>query len=455
MADADHTAGPQDARQAGADAPPGRAAPFRPPGGQARRYTLRDQWLDLVRIPQKPHPLMNWRRLLTLAKRTTDFFGHRRVWWNDLLVRINPYPHPFRRVSIESFDGTVVSGWLALQPVPRPGVVIVPGMFSSKDDTVHKRRAIRMWRRWNYNVLIIELRGFGQSDEAPNTPGWKEAEDVLAAARFLHAFNSVTRIGVMAESLGATAAMLAAAQEGLWEEQAFADQGSDAAAMGPGVAEAARKETWRLPGARPMMDRSDRHADDPEASPAQRASDASETGPGTSATFRPGPARMPASGPHGMPKRVIDAVLAFAPFSEPDRAVAHISRLPPRKDPFYRVQRLFARLLSLHTRGRYQDFQEYMEHAADQYGVTLEELYARSDLRQVVRHVRCPALVVHAEDDPTTPVDHAHRLNEATRDMEDVVVWVLPWGQHCEFDILDRRWFWRVSGRFLGQWVGR
>ncbi|MBW3583977.1 MAG: hypothetical protein KY455_12860 [Euryarchaeota archaeon] len=363
-------------------------------------YTVRDQWLDLLDVPQRPRPLFNLRRLLSLIKRTTDFFGHRRVWFNELLVRLNPYPHPFRRVRIESADGTVISAWLGLQPVPRPGVVLVPGMFSSKDDTAIKGRAIRMWRRWNYNVLAIELRGFGQSSGSPNTAGWKESEDVLAAARYLRSFNNVTRIGVIGESMGATAALIAAANEGIEEGQALGETPREA---GEGDAPA---------------------VDGPRAA-------------------------------HPHPRRAIDSVLAFSPFTYPDRAVAHINRMPQRRDPFYRVQRLFIRLLSLHTQGRYRDFEEYMKGSAEQYGVSLDELYARSSVLDRVGHIKAHTLVVHAVDDPTVPVAHAEALNARTRDMDHVVIWMLNWGDHVEFDILDRRWYWRVVSRFMGQWVGR
>lgn len=398
-------------------------------GPRAGRYTVRDQWEDLTRIPQHPRRVFNWRHIIALVKRTTDFFGHRRGWFGSFLNRVNPYPEPFIRVEIPSMDGTIIRGWLGLQPSRRPGVLVVPGMFSSKDDTVHKAKAIRLWRRWNYNVLIIDLRGFGLSQGSPNTPGWKEAEDVLAAARFLHSFNSVSSVGVVAESLGATAALLAAAQEGLWEEEALARlEGRAVPIQRP---EATGDEGWHLPGADPLLA--------PE-----------QAGPAGLAARALAPAAT-----QPIPRRVIRAVIAFSPFADARAAVEHINRMPARRDPFYHVQRLFIRLLAMHTRGQHRDFVRFMAASAAHYGVSLETLYARSMLKEAVHLIRAPTLVIHAEDDPTVPVDQARVLQETVRDREQIQVWVLPWGRHVEFDLLSRRWYWRVLSRFLGQWVGR
>lgn len=396
--------------------------------GPFGRYTVQDQWEDLVRIPQNPRKVFNWRHVLALAKRTSDFFGHRRGWFGSWLNRVNPYPEPFLRVDIPSSDGTLIRGWLGLQPTRRPGVVIVPGMFSSKDDTVHKGKAIRIWRRWNYNVLIIDLRGFGLSGGSPNTPGWKEAEDVLAAARFLDSFNNVGKVGVIAESLGATASLLAAAQEGLWEQEALARLEGIAVPIRDPGGRSESDQGWHLPGADPALPPEGFEGETGEEQEAARVR---------------------------IPRRVIAAVLAFSPFSEPRAAVERINSLPPRRDPFYHAQRLFIRLLSLHTQGRHRDFLEYMEASAEHYGVSLETLYRRSALLDAVHLIRCPTLIVHAEDDATVPVDQAQALQERVRDRDDVQVWILPWGRHVEWDLLDHRWYWRAVSRFMGQWVGR
>jgi pimeloyl-ACP methyl ester carboxylesterase len=391
------------------------------------RFSVRDQLHDLGRLPQRPRKVFNWRHVVALGKRLFDLFGNRGTFFGRMLNRVYPYPYPFRRVTIRSFDGTRIQGWLGLQPSRRPGVLIVPGLFSSKDDTAQRRRAVRLWRRWNYNVLVIDLRGFGQSEFKPNTPGWKEAEDVLAAARFLYAFNPVHRVGVLADSMGATAALLAAAQEGIWEEEARAVEKGTAVPR-PGGAAAphgrAREEAFGLV------------ATEAEAE----------------ARIRPA-----AVGRRGaLPTRVIQAVLAVSPFAESRPAVEYLDQEPPRALWFrYRVHRIFKRLLIQHTRGEHDSFVASMRHSAAYYGVPEEELYARSDLTRVVGHVKAPAVILHAMDDDLVPQVHAENLERMVKDRDNIAVWVLPWGRHVEFEVLDHRWFWRVAGRFFGQWLGR
>lgn len=72
-------------------------------------------------------------------------------------------------------------------------------------------------RHWGFNVLALDTRGFGESrylSEAMVTGGWKEGEDVVAAARYLGSFSQVTSVGVSGYSMGAASAMIAAGLDG-------------------------------------------------------------------------------------------------------------------------------------------------------------------------------------------------------------------------------------------------
>lgn len=186
------------------------ATPVSNPGTTVDWEALR---LDLEALPQSPsapaHPRHWWFR----TKRMADFLGHATLARSRLLARLNPYPAPFRHVRFRTEDGVKIAGWLGPQHVTSPsswGMVVVPGMFATKDDTVHKRRAIHMHRHWRIPVLAIDTRAFGESTGIA-TAGWKEAMDVHAAARFLAEETGVRRVAVMAESLGGAAAINALA----------------------------------------------------------------------------------------------------------------------------------------------------------------------------------------------------------------------------------------------------
>jgi len=167
-------------------------------------------------LPQDPVPRSHLRNWAFRLKRTADFIGHARPHWARFFRRINPYPSPFEHVRIRTQDGVPIAGWYGPPhpgPAPTWGLVVVPGMFSTKDDTVHKRRTIRIWREWKVPVVVIDMRAFGESAGIA-TAGWKEAYDVHGAARFLKQKAGIERVAVLAESMGGAAALNALALDG-------------------------------------------------------------------------------------------------------------------------------------------------------------------------------------------------------------------------------------------------
>lgn len=130
-------------------------------------------------------------------------------------ARFYPYPDDFREVVFESFDGTPLTAALGVHGdgKPRPGLVISHGFMGSKNDHYIIDTALTAFAGWGYNVLAIDLRNFGRSQchlHCPTTAGWKEGEDLLAAARFLGDKPGVTTVGVTGFSMGAGSTMRAA-----------------------------------------------------------------------------------------------------------------------------------------------------------------------------------------------------------------------------------------------------
>ena len=126
------------------------------------------------------------------------------------------WPAAFRDVVVTSGDGTQLTGKLALRPGSHPGVVVVHGFNTNAKESVVRWAA--MLARNGFDVLAADQRDFkAESDAGYGYPGprqtfgWKEAEDVLAAGRYLAAQPGVSSVGVAGFSLGGQDTVLALA----------------------------------------------------------------------------------------------------------------------------------------------------------------------------------------------------------------------------------------------------
>jgi uncharacterized protein len=126
-----------------------------------------------------------------------------------------PYPPEFEDVVIESFDGTPVSTVVGIHRdgTARPAIVMSHGFMGSKNDHYVINTLLTAYADWGFNVLGIDLRNFGRSQKlshSPTTAGWKEGEDLLAAARYMSEQPEVTSVGITGFSMGAGSTMRAA-----------------------------------------------------------------------------------------------------------------------------------------------------------------------------------------------------------------------------------------------------
>jgi dienelactone hydrolase len=129
------------------------------------------------------------------------------------------WPVAFRQVLFASGDGAPLFGMLALRPGSHPGVVVVHG-FNTHGYASVIRWASLLYAR-GYDVLAADQRdfffesqaGYGGPTSFPQTFGWKESEDVLAAGRYLGAQPGVGKVGVVGFSEGAQNTVLALAQD--------------------------------------------------------------------------------------------------------------------------------------------------------------------------------------------------------------------------------------------------
>ncbi len=173
---------------------------------------------------------------------------------------------PYHDVTFRSrrdFDDPehMLKGWLALPrgvevtPVSRETrwLVLVHGDSANRADPQAGALGLAkaMWEM-GYGVLMFDLRGCGESDDADFTGGWNERLDVLGALDHLVWLGADrTHIGVLGFSLGGVAATLACANPGvagaLISDSAYSDFWSI-------IKERSRLRPWVSTLLRPGMD---------------------------------------------------------------------------------------------------------------------------------------------------------------------------------------------------------
>lgn len=140
-----------------------------------------------------------------------------------VLVVLPPHPILAAEVQLRTSDGVTIAATFHDAGAPAPAVVLVPMYTRTKDD----------WRAFadrlhvsGFSTLAIDLRGHGGSGGGA-TPVPAMALDVRAAIDFLAARPTVRAIGVVGASLGASLALMAAADAPLVQGVAMISPASD------------------------------------------------------------------------------------------------------------------------------------------------------------------------------------------------------------------------------------
>lgn len=134
------------------------------------------------------------------------------AWRSVTPAREAPPPYPpdvdLEEIRFPSRDGTPLFGVFLPGRKGYPGIVLCHGYFKSLAEPFEI--GLRL-NREGYNVLLFDFRGCGRSGGRFTTIGYKETWDVLAAVQFLKSRLGEGPIGVLAISMGAAAAIMAAA----------------------------------------------------------------------------------------------------------------------------------------------------------------------------------------------------------------------------------------------------
>jgi hypothetical protein len=124
-----------------------------------------------------------------------------------------PWPSTFTPETIPTPDATRITGWYHAVPGLHPGIVVVHGF------NTHGVWSVIRWAALlaadGYNVAAFDQRDFSDDTDTthPQTFGWKEAQDVLTAGRWLAQRPGVTSVGVVGFSEGAQNTLLALGQD--------------------------------------------------------------------------------------------------------------------------------------------------------------------------------------------------------------------------------------------------
>lgn len=162
---------------------------------------------DLEAIPHdlRPRPLAELRRgLADLSNfvlsqgRETSGFGY-------------SYPAQFTDHVFEGADGERIGASIAVHGEPRPALIVVHGLFTSRRFDYVRQIAVDAFYGWGFNVAAIDLRSFGLTNStsgAPSTAGWKEGEDIAALGAYMKQLGATTA-GALGISLGGCSVLCA------------------------------------------------------------------------------------------------------------------------------------------------------------------------------------------------------------------------------------------------------
>jgi predicted alpha/beta-fold hydrolase len=188
--------------------PDPRALPVPP----ARERSMDALIADLERIPSR----LTHRPSAELRKGLADISSFVLAQHREAANFGYAYPHQFVEHAFEGADGATIAATVAVHDVPRPGLVLAHGLFSSRRFDYVRQIAVRAYYEWGFHVAAVDLRSFGLTNlttRAPSTVGWKEGEDLIACGRYLKK-HGATSVGALGISLGGSAVLGAAHPEG-------------------------------------------------------------------------------------------------------------------------------------------------------------------------------------------------------------------------------------------------
>ena len=115
-------------------------------------------------------------------------------------------------IAFRGADGVTLRGWYLAHAAPRDVLIICHGYAMNRHELLDLARALQAS---GHAILLFDFRAHGTSDGARSTIGYREAGDIIAAVGYLRGLPELAAVplGVAGISMGAAAALLAAARE--------------------------------------------------------------------------------------------------------------------------------------------------------------------------------------------------------------------------------------------------
>lgn len=116
---------------------------------------------------------------------------------------------PYQDVTLTTADGMHLAAWYVPGRQPN-AVILVHGIHANRQATLP---AAVMFFEAGYHVLMVDLRGHGDSEGERVSYGFYERQDVQAAVSYLIAEKEIEHVGAIGYSLGGAAVAQAAASD--------------------------------------------------------------------------------------------------------------------------------------------------------------------------------------------------------------------------------------------------
>ena len=112
------------------------------------------------------------------------------------------------RIFINSEDNYKLAGYIAKCKNPIGCIILSHGISCNHATMLWN---VELLKRNNYDVLLIDQRGYGNSSKTISTYGFKETKDMVLWMEYLKSLN-YKKIGILGHSMGASIALLTCAE---------------------------------------------------------------------------------------------------------------------------------------------------------------------------------------------------------------------------------------------------